>query len=186
MHDAHALERINEVLTDAKVTEAGVEPWDVVERVKWLVGLWQESEIKLRGWIPSGVTEEKWSTLTEMAQLRYWAWRYSAGEPGLNCYGCGKVDRHHARGEAGTVCMAHDFGPSWPTDEAIAADKERMAEAAPRILQRDIERRSFIQECREQMDALNWAAIDGGEILNRADFERIAGVRAALKALDDG
>ncbi len=38
-----ALTEINNLLTDANLTEAGEEPEDIVERVRWLIGLWEES-----------------------------------------------------------------------------------------------------------------------------------------------
>ena len=43
MTPAAALGEINAILSRAGVTEAGVEPEDVVERVRWLAMLWKEA-----------------------------------------------------------------------------------------------------------------------------------------------
>jgi len=62
---------------------------------------------------PNWADHHLWENATPMQRADYIAWvAMSDGEPDLDCPACGKVGRHHARGERGTVCMTHNFGPS--------------------------------------------------------------------------
>jgi hypothetical protein len=63
-------------------------------------------------YMPMGVDPERWAEASPEVRAEYREWRKHAGVPDPNCYGCAKIDRHHARGERGTVCMTHGFGPA--------------------------------------------------------------------------